>query len=137
MLRLASNGVVRVVSDQFGSPTYATDLARAILKISSNIIDAEPEDARFGLFHIAGGADTTWAGLAEAVFALSALHGLPAAQVSPIDTASFPTAARRPANSRLDCARVRRVHGIIMPIWPDGLARCLMHLAPINEGINP
>jgi len=137
MLRLADNGVVRVVSDQFGSPTYATDLARAILKIAVNITDAAPQDERFGLFHAAGSGDTSWAGLAQAVFAASAAYGLREAHVSPIDSASFPTVARRPANSRLDCARVRRVHGIVMPLWPDGLARCLAQLAPFTEGPHP
>jgi dTDP-4-dehydrorhamnose reductase len=137
MLRLAGNGVVRVVSDQFGSPTYATDLARAILKISINIIDAPPSDERFGLFHVAGAGDTSWAGLAQAVFAGGAAHGLHEAHVSPIDSASFPTAARRPANSRLDCTRVRLVHGIVMPLWPNGLARCLAKLAPFTESPRP
>jgi dTDP-4-dehydrorhamnose reductase len=117
---------VRVVDDQTGTPTYAPDLAKAILKIARNLLASPLEDALRGLFHFSGGGETTsWAGFAEEIFANLASKGLSVPKVTPISTAEYPTAARRPRNSRLNCDKLAGVHGVLAPAWKESLARAL------------
>jgi dTDP-4-dehydrorhamnose reductase len=77
---------------------------------------------------MAGTGETSWAGLAEAVFAASAARGGPAARVKAIATADYPTPAARPANSRLDCTKIARLHGVRLPAWQDSLDRVIGRL---------
>jgi dTDP-4-dehydrorhamnose reductase len=65
--------------------------------------------------------DATWADFAEEIFTASRAEGGPAARVRRITTAEYPTAARRPANSRLDCSKLEQVHGIRLPDWRTSL----------------
>jgi dTDP-4-dehydrorhamnose reductase len=129
MLRLAATRPeIAVVADQQGTPTYAPDIADAVVGVARNLV-AEPQNLDLrGVFHMSGSGETTWAGFAEAIFRESAARGGPSAAVRPITTADYPTPARRPANSRLDCSRLRSVHGITMPTWTDALARCMDRL---------
>ncbi|MFC3173280.1 dTDP-4-dehydrorhamnose reductase [Novosphingobium bradum] len=121
MLRLAeSRDELGVVADQVGNPTSALDIASGVLAVAANLL-ADPAPARRGLFHMAGTGETSWAGFAEAIFTASAARGGPHARVNPITTAQFPTAAVRPANSRLDCTRLAQVHGIRLPAWQASL----------------
>lgn len=130
MLRLAeTRPSLSVVSDQYGCPTYASDIAGALFEIARQVKDRPADDACFGLCNLAGGGDTSWAGFASAIFAQAQAHGLPAATVLPIATAQYPTPARRPANSRLDCSRLKTVFGITVPHWHDGLSRCMARIA--------
>jgi dTDP-4-dehydrorhamnose reductase len=130
MLRLAADRPeLRVVSDQLGGPTYATDLAQAIIAIAASLPARPARDEGFGVFHASGTGDASWAGFATAIFERAAAEGLPVARVVPITTADFRTPARRPANSRLDCNKLHRVYGIHQPHWYDGLTRCLSRLA--------
>ena len=129
MLRLASGrDEVAVVADQRGCPSYAPDLAEAIVRVAEGLV-AHPErrDLR-GVFHMSGAGETDWAGFATEIFALSKAHGGPAAAVRRITTADYPTPARRPANSRLDCAKLRAVYGIPMPDWREALTRCMARI---------
>lgn len=129
MLRLAADRPeLRVVSDQLGCPTYATDLARAILAVAVHLPGRPAGDDGFGIFHASGSGDTSWAGFAQAIFDRAAAMGRPAARVVPIATAEYPTPARRPANSRLDCNKLSRLYGVSQPHWFDGLSRCLARL---------
>lgn len=129
MLRLAADRPeLRVVSDQLGCPTYATDLARAILAVAGQLPARPAGDAGYGVFHASGTGDTSWAGFASAIFALSAAQGGPSARVIPIATADYPTPARRPANSRLDCNKLHAIYGVGQPHWFDGLQRCVTRL---------
>jgi dTDP-4-dehydrorhamnose reductase len=115
---------LRVVADQHGCPTAAADLAAAILAIAARIETDGWDDSWSGVFHAAGSGETTWHGLAMAVFAAASRHGAKTpASVAAISTAEFPTPARRPANSRLDCARLEAVFGIRLPDWRDSLTR--------------
>lgn len=117
MLRLAGEREeLTVVDDQRGNPTSALDLADAVLAVASNLLVSSAPELR-GIFHAAGSGEASWADLAEAVFAASALRGGPAARVRPILTANYPTPARRPANSRLDCGKLERLHGVRLPDW--------------------
>jgi dTDP-4-dehydrorhamnose reductase len=129
MLALAeTREEVRVVADQRGCPTYAPDLADAIIRIAYNLLK-ERSDARMrGIFHLAGTGETTWAGLADAIFGYLAGRGWRRPIVTPITSAEYPTPARRPANSRLNCAKLASIHGIELPSWRDSLATCLERL---------
>ncbi len=129
MLRIAgTKPEVAVVADQHGCPTSALDIATTLLGVAARMA-AEPEDkALTGVFHMAAGGEAVWADVAEAVFAASRARGGPSAAVKRITTAEFPTQARRPANSRLDCAKLRRAYGIALPDWRVPLERTVSRL---------
>jgi dTDP-4-dehydrorhamnose reductase len=114
-----------VVADQKGCPTAAEDLATAILAIAARIAATGWQDAYAGVFHAAGTGWTTWHGLASAVFAEAARHGAPAPLVDPITTADWPTPAKRPADSRLNCTKLAEVFGVRLPEWRPALARTI------------
>jgi dTDP-4-dehydrorhamnose reductase len=114
---------LRVVADQRGCPTSASDLAQAILTITRRIADDGWQPAYQGVFHAAGSGETTWHGLASATFDVAARHGAARPGLDAIATADWPTPARRPADSRLDCSRLAEVFGITMPDWQDSLVR--------------
>jgi dTDP-4-dehydrorhamnose reductase len=114
-----------VVADQKGCPTTAADLAAAILAIAGRIAATGWDNHYAGVFHAAGTGWTTWHGLATAVFEEAARHGAKQPEVAPIATADWPTPAKRPADSRLDCDRLASVFGIRLPPWRDGLTRTI------------
>jgi len=119
---------VRVVADQRGCPTYAPDIADAIIRIAHNLLKDRFDPRLRGIFHLAGVGETTWAGSAETIFEYLAGMGLRRPILTPITSAEYPTRARRPANSRLNCAKLARIHGIELPHWQDSLATCLERL---------
>jgi dTDP-4-dehydrorhamnose reductase len=129
MLRLAADrDTVRVVADQHGAPTYAPDIAAGILAVARSAL-AEPRLGGWrGVFHMTAAGETTWAELAEAVFAESAERGGPWAHVEPITTADYPTPARRPANSRLDNTKFHKTFAHALPDLRDGVRRCVRAL---------
>jgi dTDP-4-dehydrorhamnose reductase len=114
-----------VVADQKGCPTTAHDLAEAILAIAARIAETGWQDGYAGVFHAAGTGWTTWHGLASAVFEEAARHGAPVPRVDPIATADWPTPAKRPADSRLDCTKLAAVFGVRLPNWRPSLARTI------------
>jgi dTDP-4-dehydrorhamnose reductase len=129
MLALAeTRDEVRVVNDQVGSPTYAPDIAVAIIRIARNLVENRSDARLRGVFHLAGSGEISWAGFASAIFTFLAAKGLRTPVLTPIASAEYPTAARRPGNSRLNCAKLARVHGIKLPAWPDSLGICLQRL---------
>jgi dTDP-4-dehydrorhamnose reductase len=112
MVRAArSRDQLSVVNDQRGRPTSALDLADAILCI------AGAWDGEGGTYHLAGGGDASWFELATAVMEECRRRGAPAAEVRPIASADWPTAAKRPPNSVLDCSKVADELGIRLPAW--------------------
>ena len=125
MLTLAqTRDELRVVADQRGCPTSAADLGAAILSIADHIAANGWDPSRGGVFHAAGSGETSWHGLALAVFEDAARHGAKTpSTVAAITTADYPTPARRPANSRLDCGRLEAVYGIRLPLWRDSVCR--------------
>jgi dTDP-4-dehydrorhamnose reductase len=129
MLALAqSRDEVRVVADQCGCPTYAPDIAAAIIGIARNLLKSPVDPRLRGIFHMTGSGQTSWAGFAEAIFRFLAEKGLRTPVLTPITSADYPTPARRPANSRLDCSKIATVHGIKLPLWRDSLEVCLEQL---------
>ena len=124
MLRLAGEREeLGVVDDQTGQPTFAPDLADAVVAI----IDrwrTTPAPA-WGVFHAVSQGETTWCGFARAIMAESEARGGPAARIKAIGTADFPTPARRPADSRLGTDKLAAVYGIRLPHWQVSLGTCL------------
>jgi glucose-1-phosphate thymidylyltransferase len=92
------------------------------------LVGAEAGAPEFGIFHLAGGPDTTWHGFAEAIFEGAARRGAKVPRLRAIATADYPTRAKRPADSRLDCRRIEAIHGISRPDWHAGLVRALDRL---------
>lgn len=128
MLKLGhARSVVRVVADQHGCPTSAHDLASALLDIARQVSQAAGAD-RAGVYHLAGTGQTTWCGLAAKVFANGKNRGWRVPVLEPITTAEYPTPARRPANSVLDCAKIKRSFGIELPPWSESVAACVNRL---------
>lgn len=126
MLNLAATrDRLRVVADQQGCPTVAADLAAAILGIADRIAANGWHDSYRGVFHAAGSGATTWHGLASAAIARAAVHGHKQPPIDAIATAEYPTPARRPADSRLDCTRLCQVFGLRLPPWEDALDRTI------------
>ncbi|MEO1531576.1 MAG: dTDP-4-dehydrorhamnose reductase [Pseudomonadota bacterium] len=126
MLRLgAERDALRVVADQKGSPTFAGDLAICCLKLAEKLATAPEGGDAWGVFHAAGRGETSWHGLAEATFERVAPHTGRRPSVAAIATDEYPTPAKRPANSVLDCARLARVHGLALRHWRVALAEML------------
>ncbi len=116
MLRLAEErDELRVVADQFGSPTGAADLAQALATITLRMID--DVNAPRGIFHFANAGSTHWAGLAQEIFWQSEARGGPHAEVVPISSADYPTPAKRPVNSCLNIERIGKDYGIHPRPW--------------------
>ena len=128
MLRLAdSRDEIGVVADQRGNPSSALDIADAIFAIAANLHRSESQGQR-GIFHMAGTGDASWAEFAEAIFAGSAEMDGPKAQVRHIAAAAYPTPAKRPANSRLDCTKLAERHGVRLPQWEASMKEVLARL---------
>jgi dTDP-4-dehydrorhamnose reductase len=127
MLRLsAERPVLRVVADQFGVPTFAAGIARAVQIVSARLhSDAPPGEEHWGIFHLASEGITSWHGFAEAIIAGSAARGGRKVPVEAIGTSEYPTRARRPAYSKLSTEKIERVYGVRMPNWKPGLEACL------------
>jgi dTDP-4-dehydrorhamnose reductase len=133
MLRLATTRQnIGVVEDQLGSPTYAPDLAGAILSLADRVL-RDPSVRRWGVYHVVGSGDTNWSGFAREVFRCAREQGLPAAEVDAITTSAYPTAARRPANSRLNCDKLLLSFGLALPDWQLGVADCVSRLAESSQ----
>lgn len=118
---------LNVVADQQGNPTCALDIARGTLTVAGNLL-ASKDPALRGIFHMTGAGETVWADFAKEIFRVSAQGGGPSATVAPIPTAAYPTPARRPKNSRLDCAKLKRVHGVALPDWRASTASVVHRL---------
>jgi dTDP-4-dehydrorhamnose reductase len=141
MLRLLSTKTdpLRVVADQHGSPTSATDLADAILGLmvatefespNSDAPLAEALGSRGGIYHCTGMGETTWAGLAGAVREyLIREHGMTPPEIIGVGSSEYPTPAARPLNSRMDCTRLFANFGIRLPHWHDSVEVALQQLA--------
>lgn len=118
---------LRVVADQQGCPTAARDLAVAILAIVARLREGW-QDQYAGVFHAAGAGSTTWHGFAEALFQDAAGYGRPVPTVDAIATADWPTPAKRPPDSRLDCTKLSQVFDVRLPEWRGGLSRTIAEL---------
>lgn len=127
MLRVgATNATLRVVDDQHGSPTSATDLAAALATITMRLV--EDQAAPTGTYHFSNAGAVTWAGFAREIFAQSGARGGASTEVHGITTAEYPTPATRPANSLLSHDAITRDYGIHPPAWQTALGNILDEL---------
>ena len=122
MLRLSDmRDALNIVADQIGAPTPARDIAAACLQIVEQLIT---DPSKSGTYHYSGAPDVSWADFARASFELAGR----AVTVTPIPTTDYPTPAKRPLNSRMDCGATQQVFGIQRPNWREGLNMILQEI---------
>lgn len=127
MLRLgAERPEIRVVNDQIGSPTYAGDLAEAILSLLEKERQGEQNS---GIYHYTNEGVCSWYDFAHSIIRIA---GLPA-KVIPIPTREYPTAAKRPAYSVLSKEKIKREYHWVIPHWEDSLRKCLANMNVVKE----
>jgi len=124
---------LRVVADQRGTPTAAQDLAASILDIVVVLQENGWHDSYKGIYHATCSGETTWHGFATAIFEAAAPCGLTPPTVTPIATADWPTPAKRPADSRLDCAKLSKVFGVTLPPWRQSLPEIVRGLLTLDK----
>jgi dTDP-4-dehydrorhamnose reductase len=129
MLRLAeTRDTINVVADQIGNPTSAHDIADGILAVAQNLIDRPDDAALRGTFHMTGEGTANWAEFAAEIFANAKRLGAGFAEVAPIPSSAYPTPAKRPANSQLNCDRLAVAHGVRLPAWQASTADVVARL---------
>jgi dTDP-4-dehydrorhamnose reductase len=143
MLRLArERDHLRIVADQHGAPTWSFELARMTADVIGQIERIAEQKAcslseaalpLSGVYHATGSGETTWYGFAAQAIAELQKHdpGAKLASVEPIPTSEYPTPAKRPLNSMLDCSKLARVFGWRMPDWRDSLALVVAELTKL------
>ena len=115
MLRLgAERDALTIVADQIGGPTPARDIAAACIEMARQLAD---DPGKAGVYHFAGQPNVSWADFARETFAVAGIT----CAVTDIPSSDYPTPAKRPLNSRLDCATLEAVFGIRRPNWQAGL----------------
>jgi dTDP-4-dehydrorhamnose reductase len=112
---------INVVSDQYGSPTYAADLAKVILQIIGTLPTHHSPLTTHGIYHYSNDGVITWYDFA---LAIKELAGLSCA-IHPVTTAQYPTAAKRPPYSVLDKIKLQQTFGIELKDWKQSLAECI------------
>ena len=118
---------LRVVADQKGCPTAAEDIADTLLDLVARIVESR-DGLQWGTYHYAGSGVTTWHGLAEVIIEYACADLGREIAVIPITTAEYPTMARRPLNSVLDCHRIESTFGISLKPWRESLKKVVMAL---------
>jgi len=125
-LRLSdTRDALNIVADQIGGPTPARDIATACLQMAEQLI-ADP--SKSGTYHYSGAPDVSWADFARAIFEQAGK----AVAVTPIPTTDYPTPAKRPLNSRMDCGATQQAFGIPRPDWRDELNTILQDLEVLS-----
>ena len=121
MLRLAvDRSELGIVSDQFGSPTYASSIANAVVVVVEKILD-KGVSKETGIYHMTCSGTTNWSGFAKAIFSSKNVDII----VNEITTSDYPTPAKRPAYSVLDNSKLLRNFGVRLPNWQDALDTCV------------
>ena len=120
MLRLGKERAeLGVIYDQVGTPTYARDLAQAIISIIQHpILNAQKSTE---IYHFSNEGVCSWYDFAKAIFEFSNIH----CHVKPIETKDYPTPAKRPHYSLLNKAKIKNTFDITIPYWQDSLHECL------------
>jgi len=133
MLRLGrEKEEVQVVTDQYGCPTYAADLAETILRIATQFLKGG--QVHWGTYHYCGKGVTSWHGFAEEIFRLaSGYESLKVKRVEPVSTSEYPTPAQRPTSSILDCSVLANTFNIHPQPWTESLAKMLEVLFSVEN----
>lgn len=114
---------LRVVADQIGAPTWAGSLAMGTLALIERWRAGQA--GAWGTYHMTAQGHTSWYGFAQAIGAHLKAQGKPCAHLLPIASSEYPTPARRPLNSRLDCRRLQQQWQVSLPDWREALIECL------------
>ncbi|HZH71102.1 MAG TPA: dTDP-4-dehydrorhamnose reductase [Mariniphaga sp.] len=129
MLRLGSEkDSLKVVFDQIGTPTYAYDLAQAILEVIANS-NNNPSNSLSGIYHYSNDGVASWYDFAVTIFEITGLH----CKVLPVLTSEFPTPAKRPHYSVLNKSKIKTTFNIEIPYWKDSLKLCIEKIQKTNE----
>jgi dTDP-4-dehydrorhamnose reductase len=129
MLRLsADRDKLAVVDDQIGCPTFAPDIATAVLAIARKIRSSGWQQHLAGVTHLAGPDEITWCGFARQIMKVKQKRDGRLVVVEAISTTDYPTAAARPANSRLRCKRLATIFDVRMPPLERSLETCMERL---------
>jgi len=121
MLRLGrEREQLKIVDDQIGAPTTAEAITEATLAVLAHLQAAGGSAEASGVYHLVCAGETSWCGFAKAIFAEFASRQK-APEVLPIPTEAYPTPARRPKNSRLNCEKFAARFGYRMPAWESAL----------------
>ena len=129
MLRLAKDrDELNVVADQYGGPSPAKDIALTLMTLVEQY--QKNNSLAWGTYHYCGNSKTSWYDFSKEIFKQAFDLGLldKKIKVNPITTAEYPTAAKRPANSMLDCSKLSATFGIAMPKWKEALQKVLLEL---------
>ena len=113
---------ISVVNDQIGSPTYAKDLARVIVKIITST------EKKYGIYHFTNEGVISWYDFTEEIKDIAGLSCL----IHPIPSSQFPTPAKRPSYSVLDKKSLVQDYGIKLKDWKESLRECMQVLMPIT-----
>ncbi|MCM2377877.1 dTDP-4-dehydrorhamnose reductase [Pseudomonas marginalis] len=114
---------MRIVADQIGAPTWAGSIARSTRALIERWQAGEPGE--WGIYHLTNQGETSWFGFAEAICAHLRTQGKACAELEAIPSSAYPTPAKRPLNSRLDCSRLQQQWHVSQPSWQDALRECL------------
>ena len=119
MLKLAEGRTeLNIIADQIGTPTYAIDLAEAILEI------IKTENGEYGIYHYSNEGVTSWYDFAVAIFSIASVK----INVKPIKTFEYPTKAMRPKFSVMDKSKIKSIFSLQIPYWRDSLVMCIKAL---------
>ncbi|MDN4497277.1 dTDP-4-dehydrorhamnose reductase [Pseudomonas mosselii] len=120
---LQQRAQLNVVDDQVGAPTWATTIAASTRALIERWQSGQA--GAWGTYHLTAQGETSWFGFAQAIGEQLKARGLPCAELLPISSRDYPTPAKRPLNSRLDCSRLAREWQVSQPHWHDALIDCL------------
>ena len=114
---------LRIVADQIGAPTWAGTIAGSTLALIERWQAGEA--GNWGIYHLTAEGETSWFGFAQAIGEHLRASGRACAELEAIPSSAYPTPARRPLNSRLDCSHLRQQWHVSQPLWQDALRECL------------
>ncbi|MNF57831.1 dTDP-4-dehydrorhamnose reductase [compost metagenome] len=131
---LQERASLNVVDDQIGAPTWAGSIART----TSQLVEhwRAGQGGPWGLYHLSAQGETSWFGFASAIAEQLRAQGKATATLQPIPSSAYPTPARRPLNSRLDCTRLQGDWHVQLSDWHSALLECL-HRPHCSERSNP
>lgn len=120
---LQERPLLKVVDDQIGAPTWAATIATSTRALVERWQHGQA--GAWGTYHLTAQGETSWFGFAQAIGEQLKARGLPCAELLPIPSSEYPTPAKRPLNSRLDCSRLAREWQVSQPHWHEALIDCL------------
>ncbi|GAM63360.1 dTDP-4-dehydrorhamnose reductase [Vibrio ishigakensis] len=122
MLRLGKDrDALSIVGDQYGGPTYAGDIACALVEMIEQLSE-QADSSKYGVYHFSGSPHVSWFEFAKLIFAEAEKASmLTAPELSSITTDMYPTPASRPENSKMNCAKIKQVFGIGPSNWQAAL----------------